>query len=496
MNQATEQLKHHLAEIGHLHRAIALLDWDQQTYMPPGGARARAEQIGYLSGLAHARFISQDTLRLLEAAEQAAADADPESDEARLLANARRDFDHAVKIPAELAAEIAEHTSHAQQIWRTARRQKDFSLFAPALDRTLDLVRRVADLLGYPSEPYDALLDEYEPGIRTADVAAIFDQLKPALVEITRERTANGTIGPSNPFSGVFPAADQHKLTLRVVEAIGYDLSRGRQDTSAHPFTTNFSRDDVRITTRFDESRPDYALYSSMHEAGHALYEQGIPQEYDNTPLGAAASMGFHESQSRMWENFVGRSRAFVEWIWPLLADTFPSSLEGWTPERFHTEVNRVQPSLIRVEADEVTYNLHILLRFELEREMLNGRIHVRELPREWNERMEAYLGIVPPDDGDGVLQDIHWSAALIGYFPTYTLGNLIAAQLWHRIHTSMPHLEQQIAAGEFAPLLNWLRDHVHRFGRKYRPAELLERATGEALSPAYLIAHLRDGAV
>ncbi|MGC8667417.1 MAG: carboxypeptidase M32 [Chthonomonadales bacterium] len=492
MTHALEQLKHHLAEIGHIHRAIALLDWDQQTYMPPGGSQARAEQIGYLSGLAHARFVSDDTRRLLEAAEAETAGSDPHSDGARLVANARRDFDHAVKIPAELAAELAEHTSSSQQIWRTARQQKDFTPFAPALARTIDLVRRVADLLGYPDEPYDALLDEYEPGMRAADVDAIFQKLKPALVDLVKERGEETQPGTPNPFQGTYPAADQHRLTLRVVEAMGYDLSRGRQDIAAHPFCTNFSRDDVRITTRFDESRPDYALYSSMHEAGHALYEQGIPQEYDNTPLGSAASMGFHESQSRMWENFVGRSREFIHWIWPLLSDTFPSGLAGWTPDRFHAEVNRVQPSLIRVEADEVTYNLHILLRFELERELLNNRLKVQDLPRAWNDRMEAYLGIVPPNDGDGVLQDIHWSAALIGYFPTYTLGNLIAGQLWHHIQKSIPNLPEQIAKGEFAPLLQWLRTNVHRYGRKYQPAELLERITGEPLSPDYLVRHLR----
>lgn len=493
MSHALQQLKRHLSEIGHLHRAIAVLDWDQQTYMPPGGAQARAEQIGYLSGLAHARFTSDDTRRLLEAAEQETAGADPDSDEARLVANARRDFDHAVRIPADLAAELAEHTSASQLVWRTARQKQDFSLFAPALARTLDLVRRIADLLGYPDEPYDALLDEYEPGTRTADVVAVFERLKPALVDLVRERCAGADPEPANPFRGSFPAGDQHRLTLRVVEAIGYDLSRGRQDTAAHPFCTNFSRDDVRITTRFDESRPDYALYSSMHEAGHALYEQGIPAEYDNTPLGGAASMGFHESQSRMWENFVGRSRSFIEWIWPLLLEAFPASLDGWNAERFHSEVNRVQPSLIRVEADEVTYNLHILLRFELERELLNGRLRVEQLPGEWNQRMEAYLGIVPPNDGDGVLQDIHWSAALIGYFPTYTLGNLIAGQLWHCIQQAIPNLQAQIARGEFAPLLQWLRENVHRYGRKYRPAELLQRVTGEALSPEYLVEHLRS---
>jgi len=491
MSRSLEALKKRTAEIGHLRRVASVLEWDLQTYMPPGGAEGRAEQLALLSRLSHEMFTDAETGRLLERAEAEAKDADPDSDEARLLCNVRRDFDRAVKIPNALVAELSRHAALTEDRWAKARAENDFAAFAPSLEKMFDLVRQVAAHLGYKDDPYDPLLEGYEPGMKTADVAAIFADLKPRLIELTQAITNAPQRADGAPPQGHFPVEAQSALTLRVVQALGYDLRRGRQDQTPHPFCTTFSRDDVRITTRFDERSLDVALYASLHEAGHALYEQGLPAAHDNTPIGDAASAGVHESQSRLWENLVGRSRAFCTFLFPLLQETFPGPLEGWTAERFYRTVNRVRPSFIRVEADEVTYNLHILLRFELERDLLADRLKVADLPEAWNARMQAYLGITPPDDARGVLQDVHWAGGLVGYFPTYTLGNLMAAQMWHVIRQALPDLHAQIKRGDFAPLLNWLRENVHRHGSKYLPDELIVKATGEPLTSQRYVEYL-----
>ncbi len=490
MGQKVDALIARTKQISYLRSVVGVLEWDQQVNMPPGGGPARAASIGLVSRIAHEQFTDADTGRLLEAAEREVEGSDPESDAVRLVGNVRHDFDRAVKIPATLAGEIAEHSVTAEGIWREARSQSEFSAFAPALEKMVVLIRQVAERLGYTDDVYDPLLDGFEPGMRTAEVAAVFAELRPQLVDLTR------TIGEARspdgaPISGRFDIPTQRELTKEVVAAIGYDLTRGRQDEAAHPFCTDFSRGDVRITTRFSADRLDAALYASMHEAGHAMYEQGIPMEWDHTPLGSAASMGVHESQSRMWENLVGRGRPFCEYVMPKLQATFPDAYAGVDVERYYRAVNRVERSFIRVEADEVTYNLHILLRFELERELLQGKLSVRDLPGAWNARMHQYLGITPPDDAHGVLQDIHWSGGMFGYFPTYTLGNLISAQLWHAAQRDLPDLDDRIRAGEFTSLLGWLREHVHRCGRKYRPDELIQKATGEPLTARYYVDYL-----
>ncbi len=491
MSESIRALKERMAEIGHLGRIAGVLEWDLQTYMPPGGAAARSEQIALISRMTHEMFTAEETGDLLAKAEAEAASLDGDSDEARMVRNLRRSFDRAVKIPTSLAAEFARQTTLSQEIWARARAESDFAAFAPSLERNLELVRQIVSHLGYENDPYDALLDQYEKGMKTAEVSAIFETLKPHLIDLTRaiaERAGSG----DEPITGHFPIADQNALTSRLAADLGYDYTRGRQDQAPHPFCINFSRDDVRITTRFKEDEWMMGVYATLHETGHALYEQGSPAEYENTALAGGVSSGVHESQSRLWENLVGRSRAYCIYLLPRLQEAFPEAFSGVTVDRLYRSVNRVRPSFIRVEADEVTYNLHILLRFELERELLSGRLRVADLPAVWNARMEEYLGITPPDDRRGVLQDIHWSAGLVGYFPTYTLGNLLAAQLWDTAQRAIPDLEAHIERGEFAPLLEWLRANVHAYGSKFEPNEVIRKATGAPLSSEHFTRYLQ----
>jgi carboxypeptidase Taq len=458
--------------------------------MPPGAAAARADQLAALSEVTHGMATADETRKLLEAAEQE--NKGIEGEMAVLLRNARYDFDRLSKIPVDLAAELSRHSALAQDVWQKARAANDFNSFSPLLEKSVELQVKVADLLGYESERYDALLDGYERGARTTDIAEMFATLKPDLVALTRAIKKSPIRDQSNGFSGSFPAAAQNDLTLNVVARLGYDLHHGRQDRTTHPFCASFSRWDVRITTRFQEDDIFPAFFASLHEAGHALYEQGLPAEHDNGPLGGAVSSGVHESQSRLYENLVGRSRPFAEYAAPLLSNAFPDVFGDLAPDTFYRAANRVRPSLIRVEADEVTYNLHILLRFELERMLIRGELAVRSLPEEWNQRMESYVGITPRNHGDGVLQDVHWAAGLFGYFPTYTLGNVMSGQLWHAIRRTIPNLDDQMRAGQFGELLSWLRRHVHAHGRRYLPSDLIRRATGERLNARYYLNYLR----
>ncbi len=491
MSENMSKLKARLARISRLGQAAALLGWDQQTYMPPGAAAARGEQAATLGQLIHEMFVSTETGTLLAEVEAEVAGQDPDSDDVRITTVMRRDYDRATKLPGELVAEVARHTALAQEIWLRARAASDFALFAPALEKMLELTRRTAEYLGYEQHIYDALLEGYEPGARQAEVAAMFAEMKPKLIALTQAIAASDCPADDSLLHGDFPVAKQRELTLKIVQALGYDLQRGRQDEAPHPFCSDFSRDDVRITTRFDPHYVGMALYASLHETGHAMYEQGSPSEYEGTPLSGGASLGVHESQSRLWENLVGRSRAFCAYILPELQQTFPEALGHADSEAYYRAVNKVAPSLIRVEADEVTYNLHVLLRFELECDLLTGNLAVSDLPAAWNAKMRQYLGVTPPDDAHGVLQDTHWAIGLIGYFPTYSIGNLLSAQLWHAANDALPDLEAQIARGEFAPLLDWLRTHVHRYGRKYLPRELVVKATGEPLTSRCYVDYL-----
>ncbi len=491
MIESLAALKTRVAQLARLGEATALLAWDQQTQMPSGATNARAEQLATLSNIMHALFVSAETGDLLQKAETAAQGQADDSDDVRMLRVLRRDYDRETKLPTELVTELTRHASIAHDIWVRARQDNDFNAFAPALEKMLDLTRQKAEHLGYRQHIYDALLDAYEPGAHQQDIAAMFADLKPHLVKLTQGIAQSEHPVDDAVLHGDFPIDKQKTFTLDVARAIGYDTTRGRQDEAAHPFCTNFSRDDVRITTRYNPQYLGQALYASMHEAGHAMYEQGSAPQYEATALSGGVSLGVHESQSRLWENLVGRSRAFSEYLLPQLRQNFPDVFGSLDVETYYRAINKVTPSLIRVEADEVTYNLHILLRFELECDLLTGALAVRDLPEAWNAKMQEYLGIAPTGNADGVLQDIHWSEGLIGYFPTYSLGNLISAQLWRAASQSLPDLEAQIARGEFAPLLGWLRENVHQYGKKYLPGELIERATGGPLTSAPYVDYL-----
>ncbi len=492
--QEMDALLQQLGEIKALSEAAAVLGWDQQTYMPPGGAESRAAQTEALSKVIHAAVTGPETARLLQAAENAVQGEDPDSDDAALVRVVRRDFDQATRLPAALVAETAQVTALAHGHWAEARAASDYSLFAPWLDRILDLTRQTADHLGHGGERYDALLDQYEPGTTTADVRALFEALKPDTVALVKSIAA---LGPQAADASVlardYPEDVQALFGENVIQALGFDFRRGRQDRALHPFCTSLSSGDVRITTRFDPHFLPMALFGSMHETGHALYEQGVTARYPGGGLGEPASLGVHESQSRLWENLVGRSRPFWQNWYPKLQAAFPQALAGVSEADFYRAINKVEPSLIRVEADEITYNLHILLRFEMEVDLLSGTLSVADAPAAWNSKIEQYFGLTPPDDASGILQDVHWSAGLIGYFPTYTIGNVLSVQLYEKADADLGgQLDAQIAAGDYAPLLGWLRENVHQWGRKYLPQDLTRRAAGKPLDPAPYLRYLQ----
>ncbi|WP_263785672.1 carboxypeptidase M32 [Salinibacter grassmerensis] len=482
MSTPVEDLRTHLAPIEDLKSAAAVLTWDQETHMPDGGAEARAQQLSTLQSTAHERFVDDQTGVLLDQAADAVDDTDPLDPDAALIRVTRRDYERAVRVPSSLVAELSKAKSQAQQAWKQARQNDDFSRFAPHLETLVDLSVEKAEAIGYENEPYDALLTEYEPGRTTAEVVTLFDTLRDALVPLV-DTIDNAPQINNEILRGTYPQSEQRAFGRSVIADFGYDLDRGRQDVSAHPFTMSFSPDDVRLTTRYDEDNVGSALFSTIHEAGHGLYEQGIDPSLARTPLGDGTSLSIHESQARLWENHVGRSRPFWRHYLPALKDHFPDALGGVALEPFYRAINRVEPSLIRVEADEVTYHLHVMLRFELERGLIDGALSVNDLPSRWNEAMDASLGVVPDTDTNGVLQDVHWSQGAFGYFPTYTLGTLTAAQLMDTIEDDLPGLPAHIADGDFAPLLDWLRARVHRHGRKLTAPGILERATGDNLS-------------
>ena len=487
---AYKQLKDRLATINDLHSAKSLLFWDHQTYMPRGGVPSRAEQVATLSRLAHEMVTDDETERLLKAS----GEPDPCSEDGALIRRARRDYERATRLPAELVAETSRVTSLAESAWVRARGESDWSLFASHLEKVLALKREAAESLGYDDHPYDALLDAYEPGAKKARLEAVFEELKEGVLPLIGATVAKGDgKDRSGPLKGAFGEAGQEEFGREVISAFGYDWERGRQDRSIHPFCINFGPGDVRITTRFDGNWLAPALFGTMHEAGHALYEQGVDPSYARTPLGGGTSMGVHESQSRLWENLVGRSRAFWSHYYPKLREVFPQILGGIEAGAFYRAINALKPSEIRVEADEVTYNLHILLRFELEVALIEGSLSVADLPAAWNAKMEEYLGLVPKNDSAGVLQDIHWADGLFGYFPTYTIGNVLSVQFFDAAVEARPEIPEEIKSGSFSTLLGWLRENVHRHGSRYYPHELVERATGRPLDTAPYLRYLED---
>jgi carboxypeptidase Taq len=488
MSEKLEQLKERLGEVADIGSAASVLSWDQQVNMPPSGNDARGRQLATLSKIAQEKFISDEIGRLLDDLTQELDGVD--SDDAALVRVAARNYEKARRVPPSFIAEQAMVTAKAFDAWREARAKADFSIFQPHLERVVELVQEYISFFPPADHPYDTLLDDYERGMKTADVIAIFDGLRPRQVELIRAITSAKQVKDSF----LYKKYSEKKLNdfgVQVITKFGYDWNRGRQDKAPHPFETTFSVNDVRITTRFEPDNPFAMLFSSMHEAGHAMYEQGVNPAYERTPLAGGASLAVHESQSRMWENLVGRSLPFWEHFYPALKKTFPSQLEGVSLKSFYKAINKVEPSLIRVNADEATYNLHIMLRLELEIGMVEGKIAVKDLPEIWNSKMQEYLGITPPDDAKGVLQDIHWSGGAIGYFSTYALGNLISAQLWEKIHQDITDLDDQIRKGNFAELLAWLRKNIHQHGQKYEPQQLVEMVTGSKITPEPYIRYL-----
>jgi carboxypeptidase Taq len=489
---ATERLNTLIAESIDLRHAADVIEWDERVYMPPGGAPVHGDMAATLRRLSHEKFTSLELGNGLIAAEAAVASSDPDSDDARLVAVTRRDYDKATKVPAEFVAEHARVVSAAQHAWGDARAQSDFAAFRPHLERIIELKRQYVTFFPGSEHPYDVLLDDYEPGMTTRDVESVFTALRARQVDLVRSVTDRPQIDDAFLRTS-YAEQELIDFSVEVITAFGFDFSRGRQDKSIHPFCTSFGADDVRITTRFVETYPLSLLFGTMHETGHALYEQGVAAGYQRTMLEGGASLGVHESQSRLWENIVGRSLPFWEHFFPKLRQRFTAQLGTVSLEEFYRAINRVERSLIRVEADEATYNLHVMLRVELEIALVEGRLDVKDLEDAWNSRMKEYLGVTPPNAAKGVLQDIHWSAGLLGYFATYTLGNVIAAQFAQTFRNQHASLDADMRRGDFSALLQWLRSNLHRHGRKYQPTELVQRITGGGIDPAPYLEYLEQ---
>lgn len=470
-----------------LSTTAAVLGWDQETSLPSSAIPYRASQLAYLSGQAHSLSTSDRWRALLEAAEEET----PDSATAKAnLREFRHQFDRATCLSRDLVEEATKASSLAKAAWGEAREKSDFKIFAPHLETLLNIARRKADLWGYEEEPYDALLEGFERGAKTNDVVRIFDSFQDELADVSREAVARSSSTPSDLLHGHYPLADQQRLNQEIAEEIGFDFTAGRIDTVTHPFCTHLGPRDTRLTTRYDEQDFASSLFGVLHEAGHGMYDQGLPESEHGLPSGAAVSLGIHESQSRLWENHVGRSRPFWERWLPRAVEIFPS-LAKVSLDEFLSAINRATYSPIRVEADEATYDLHILLRFNIERRMLRGELSPNDVPDAWNEQFEAFFGFLPPDDAHGCLQDIHWSMGGLGYFPTYTLGNLNAAQLFQAAQKDS-EVSSAFDAANFQPLLRWMQKQVHAAGSTLFPQELMEQATGEATNPSHHLSHLR----
>ncbi len=478
-------------EIAILGSCESLLGWDERTYMPRGGAEGRSRQVALLSGLVHERFTDKKIGELLSVVEESDLVRDTESDAAANVREIRREYDKQVKLPKELVEEMARITSLAQGVWAEAREKSDFSLFEPKLKEVIDLKKRQAEAYGYDTEPYDALIDDYEPYATVTTISEVFAKLRAELVPLVRAIVESGKRPNMSIIENDFPVNLQEEFGKEAAAAIGFDFNIGRLDVTTHPFCTTIGPGDVRITTRFNPKHLGQALFGIMHEAGHGIYEQGLLDENYGTPLGEALSLGIHESQSRMWENLVGRSKPFWENFYPKAQSKFPS-LKGVAFDDFFFAINNVEPSFIRVEADEVTYNLHILLRFEIERDLFREKIKPEDLPSAWNEKFKEFFGITPKNDAEGCLQDIHWSAGLFGYFATYALGNLYASQFFAKAENAIPDLKDNFRRGNFSALKKWLNENIHVYGKKYTAEKLCERVTGKPLSHEPMMDYLK----
>ncbi len=475
-------------ELKDLAGVLGLMSWDQETYLPSKAGPARAAQLATLQGLYHQRLVAPEVGDWLERAERVELDAETRA----MLKVFRRERDHSVRVPESLVRALAEAQSTGLETWREARTARDFARFAPALQRLLELRREQADAIGHGGERYDALLDHFEPEMTTARLLPVLERLRASLVPLVD--ALDGALGGPEIFDGrSFDAERQWQFTLELLELLGFDLHAGRQDRSIHPFTGGTHPTDVRLTTRIDPVNPSPALFGTLHEFGHGLYEQGFAAAHHRTPLAAAPSMGLHESQSRLWENLVGRSLPFWEFLYPRLRSSFPEALAGVELEDFHRAINRVRRSPIRVEADEITYNLHIVLRTALEVRLLRDELRVTDLPEAWNSEMERTVGLRPRDDVEGVLQDIHWAHGEFGYFPTYALGNLYAASLMRTAERALPVLWDEVTRGEFGALRAWLGQHIHRHGAWGSAEERVQAVTGHGLTDTDFLAYLRS---
>jgi carboxypeptidase Taq len=486
------ELRQRLLEISDLSNAGAVLGWDQATYMPKGGAAARARQGATLSRLAHEKFTDPAVSRLLDGLAAYEAHQPYESDDASLIRVVRRDYEKATRVPSDFVSRWSEMGSASYDAWTRARPDNDFAAMRPYLEKALDFSRKFADYLGPYEHIADPLIDGPDEGMTVATVRALFDELRAELVPIVRA-IAEQPVADDSCLRGVFPERKQLDFGLIPITKFGYDFDRGRLDKTHHPFCTKFSSGDVRITTRVRENEIGEALFSTLHEAGHALYEQGVDARYEGTPLNSGASAGVHESQSRLWENVVGRSRGFWEFFYPKLCDAFPDHFGHVPLETFYRAINKVERSLIRTDADEMTYNLHVMLRFDLELELLEGRLKVKDLPEAWRARFKQDFGIEPPDDRDGCLQDVHWYGGGVGgSFQGYTIGNILSAQFYAAALKAQPEIAREIALGEFGTLHAWLKKRLYRHGRKFTPNEIVKRATGKPMTIAPYIAYLR----
>ena len=491
MADTLERLKERLAEVLDLGKVMRLLSWDQQTTMPPAGTGHRADQLATVQRLAHELFTDAEVGRMLDELRPLEESLDPDSDDATLIALVRRDYEKAVKVPASLRAAMTRAAAEARPVWVKAKAESDFAAFLPSLEKIVELKLEYVDAVADgAAERYDVLLDDYEPQTTTAEVRTLFEELKPPLVELIaelRERDVDDSF-----LHGDFPPDRQRALSHEVVELFGHRPDSWRIDPTEHPFASGAGRDDIRITTNYHPDSLE-SLFSTMHEYGHGLYSHQLPEHLQRLPTGQYCSLGIHESQSRLWENLVGRSLPFWRFFYPRLQQTYPEVFADIDLERFHAGIRSVKPGLIRIQADEVTYGLHVMLRFELEQDIVEGRVALHDLPQRWNEKMWEYLGVEVPDDGHGVLQDVHWSGGSIGYFSTYLIGTVASVQIWEAAGRDLPDLPEQVGRGEFAPLREWLGAHVHALGRKFSPQETLRRATGSSLSAQPYLDYLRS---
>ncbi len=483
-----EELKQEFTEITRLNYIRALLGWDEQVNLPHGAFEGRGAQRALMSKIVHEKLVSDKIGKLIKKAEK---QTDLNLIDAATLREAKRAYELEVKLPTELVEEIAKTASLGHSKWVEARKKDDFSIFQPLLEKMIGLQIEVANKLETHPDPYSTLIDLYEPGATNDWIANIFNESRPKLIKIIKKLDSSNDKPDFSILTQKWNKDEQWKFSIEVIKKLNFDLEHGRQDKSAHPFTTSLSSTDTRITTRINEDFFSTCLFGTIHECGHGLYQMGFMEKIHDTIIADGCSMGIHESQSRMWENMVGRSKEFWKFWYPKLEKRFPKNLKRKSMEDFYRSINTVQPSLIRVDADEVTYGMHVILRFEMEKDIIEGKVQVSELPELWNEKMEELLGITPPSDADGVLQDVHWSSGYFGYFPTYFLGNLYGAQIYRDALKKNPSLPNEYEIGNFSNLLTYLRENVHQYGKIYPANELIKRITGEDLNPNYFIEYI-----